>query len=227
MASNGLGFSADPEVVVRYVKDGGHLNKTLSSICQAEGLGKNGVKSELQGRIIASESCFIHFRAPSCRSLATSTMSLPLLHFKLISPPEIRSYAAQNNGPKFERLKNMIYNPNSISQASSQYGGIASSGSSPALSTSSTATPGSYLGVSNNHSNSYNGNMGGGVAFRGYPSQSKSAILFELVFFQILIMLELEFKPSPFYKIQAPIGDTQACEGEGNHTQSFGLADRS
>lgn len=53
MAMNGGYMDADS--LIRYVKDGGHLNKTLSAICAAEGVGKNGVKSELQGRIIESK----------------------------------------------------------------------------------------------------------------------------------------------------------------------------
>ena len=53
MASGGY---LDAEALIRYVKDGGHLNKVLSAICAAEGVGKNGVKSELQGRIIESKS---------------------------------------------------------------------------------------------------------------------------------------------------------------------------
>lgn len=53
MASGGY---MDAEALIRYVKDGGHLNKTLSAICAAEGVGKNGVKSELQNRIIESKS---------------------------------------------------------------------------------------------------------------------------------------------------------------------------
>ncbi|RDL35035.1 Uncharacterized protein BP5553_06966 [Venustampulla echinocandica] len=51
MASMGGGY-LDPEPLIRTIRDGGLLNKTLQSICHAEGQSKNGVKSELQARII-------------------------------------------------------------------------------------------------------------------------------------------------------------------------------
>ncbi|TVY20150.1 E3 SUMO-protein ligase pli1 [Lachnellula arida] len=156
MASGGY---MDAEALIRYVKDGGHLNKTLSAICVAEGVGKNGVKSELQGRIIE----------------------------------KIRRYSTHNDAQKFERLKNMIYNPQSIGQTSANYGGMASS-SSPAARSTPTATPGAYL---NNHGNGYN--MGGAVAYRGYVPQ------------------KLAFKTSPFYEIEQQLGDTLQCEVMPNH----------
>ncbi|PQE08932.1 hypothetical protein CJF32_00002693 [Rutstroemia sp. NJR-2017a WRK4] len=52
MASMGGGGFLDPEPFVRLVKNGGMLNSTLKSICSAEGLKTNGVKAELQNRII-------------------------------------------------------------------------------------------------------------------------------------------------------------------------------
>ncbi|TVY45204.1 E3 SUMO-protein ligase, partial [Lachnellula occidentalis] len=157
MASGGY---LDAEALIRYVKDGGHLNKTLSAICAAEGVGKNGVKSELQGRIIE----------------------------------KIRHYSAHKDAQKFERLKNMIYNPQSIGQMGANYGGMASS-SSPAARSTPTATPGVYL---NNHGPGYN-NMGGAVALRGLVSQ------------------KLGFKASPFYKMEQQLGDTVQCEVMPHH----------
>jgi hypothetical protein len=56
MASLGPGGSLDTEPLIRSIKDGGHLNKTLVAICVAEGMNKTGVKSELQNRIIESMS---------------------------------------------------------------------------------------------------------------------------------------------------------------------------
>ena len=50
----GGGGFLDPEPFVRLVKNGGMLNNTLKSICSAEGLKTNGVKAELQNRIIES-----------------------------------------------------------------------------------------------------------------------------------------------------------------------------
>lgn len=158
MASSGRYLDAD--ALIRYVKDGGHLNKTLSAICAAEGLSKNGVKSELQGRIIE----------------------------------KIRAYSARSDHNRFERLKGMIHNPSLIGvPASNHYGAIAGS-SSPAP--NSPAVPGTFS--SNNHSNGYN--MGGGaMAYRGYNPQ------------------RLDFKPSPFYKLEQQIGDTIPCEVMPHH----------
>jgi hypothetical protein len=50
----GGGGFLDPEPSVRLVKNGGMLNNTLKSICSSEGLKTNGVKAQLQNRIIES-----------------------------------------------------------------------------------------------------------------------------------------------------------------------------
>lgn len=90
--------------------------------------------------------------------------------YTLTTPLEIRFYSAHNSSAQFERLKTMIYNPNSIGQPASYYGGMASS-SSPAARSTPTAAPGGYL----NHGAQYN--MGGGdVAYRGHVPQSKNHI---------------------------------------------------
>ncbi|TVY28646.1 E3 SUMO-protein ligase [Lachnellula hyalina] len=170
MASGGY---LDADALIRYVKDGGHLNKTLSAICAAEGVGKNGVKSELQARIIE----------------------------------KIRHYFTHKDAQKFDRLKNMIYNPQSIGQMGTNYGGMASS-SSPAARSTPTAAPGAYL------NNGYN--MGGAVAYRGFVSQSRSASDFTLSTAN-LTMAELGFKTSPFYKIEQQLGDTLQCEVMPHH----------
>lgn len=46
------GGQLDPEPYVRIVKNSGMLNRTLQAICINEGMNKNGVKAELQQRII-------------------------------------------------------------------------------------------------------------------------------------------------------------------------------
>jgi hypothetical protein len=46
------GLPLDPEPCVRLVRTSGMLNRTLQSICIREGLKQNGVKAELQQRII-------------------------------------------------------------------------------------------------------------------------------------------------------------------------------
>ncbi|KAM0311925.1 hypothetical protein ACHAO8_006787 [Botrytis cinerea] len=52
MASMGGGSFLDPEPYVRKVKNGGMLNQTLKNICVAEDMKVNGVKAELQTRIV-------------------------------------------------------------------------------------------------------------------------------------------------------------------------------
>ncbi|KAF7944459.1 hypothetical protein EAE96_010851 [Botrytis aclada] len=52
MASMGGGSFLDPEPYVRKVKNGGMLNQTLKNICLAEDMKVNGVKAELQTRIV-------------------------------------------------------------------------------------------------------------------------------------------------------------------------------
>ncbi|TVY58844.1 E3 SUMO-protein ligase pli1, partial [Lachnellula suecica] len=107
-----------------------------------------------------------------------------------VSSSEIRLYHSHNDSAKFERLKTMIYNPASISA-----GGMGNS-ASPARSTPAAATPASYLGGA--HAGGYN--MGGGnMAYRAaYGAQQK-----------------LDFKPSPFFKVEQQLGETLPCEGEG------------
>ncbi|EHL01649.1 hypothetical protein M7I_2283 [Glarea lozoyensis 74030] len=56
MASLGPAGSLDTEPLIRTIKDGGLLNKTLMSICVAESMNKTGVKSELQNRIIETRN---------------------------------------------------------------------------------------------------------------------------------------------------------------------------
>lgn len=56
MASTAAG-SLDAEPLVRIVKHSGMLNRTLQFICSEEGVNKNGVKADLQQRIIERTSC--------------------------------------------------------------------------------------------------------------------------------------------------------------------------
>jgi len=46
----------DAAPLVRIIRGGGYLNKQLQAICVGEGLGKVGVKADLQNRIIDSTS---------------------------------------------------------------------------------------------------------------------------------------------------------------------------
>lgn len=74
MASTAAG-SLDAEPLVRVIKHSGMLNRTLQSICSEEGVNKNGVKADLQQRIIdrtfrrgeaSSETlCLLYFYGPS------------------------------------------------------------------------------------------------------------------------------------------------------------------
>ena len=56
MASLGASSPLDYEPLIRTIKDGGLINKTLQVICASEGMNKTGVKAELQNRIIESTS---------------------------------------------------------------------------------------------------------------------------------------------------------------------------
>lgn len=69
------GSLLDPEPLVRTVKDGGMLNKTLVLICAADGLSKAGVKLELQTRII--DRGFLSL-LPSPHHFSTAYLSLAL-----------------------------------------------------------------------------------------------------------------------------------------------------
>jgi hypothetical protein len=53
MASMGV-TQNDVDILVRKIKAGGMLNRTLQAICSNEGLKQTGVKTELQQRIIDS-----------------------------------------------------------------------------------------------------------------------------------------------------------------------------
>lgn len=56
MASMGV-TQNDVDILVRKIKAGGMLNRTLQAICSNEGLKQTGVKTELQQRIIDSMLC--------------------------------------------------------------------------------------------------------------------------------------------------------------------------
>ncbi|KAH6684160.1 PINIT domain-containing protein [Halenospora varia] len=149
---------------MRFVRDGGLINRTLASICQAEALGKSGVKNELQARIIS----------------------------------RIKEYRDQRDVTKYERLRHIIYNPAAIP-----------AGPFPPLPGAATpqrstpgATPAGIFGASIGQG--HNGyNMGGGAAngYRPYNNHQKL----------------LEFKPSPFFKLEQQLGDMTICDKMEHH----------
>ena len=51
--------SSEVDQLVRRLKASGMVNRILQSICVAEGINKNGVKADLQARIIESKSMLI------------------------------------------------------------------------------------------------------------------------------------------------------------------------
>ena len=191
----------DPEPLCRVVKGGGFLNRTLQNICIGEGLSKLGVKAELQQRII--DSTFLPTASPQ-----EATPSIPILprHDKSISrlmlgPLGLQLYARTNNAPAFQRLKSMIDNPNSI-----QPGGMASA--SPSV-TGTPAPPNSHLngaayaiaGVAN-----VNG-------FRPLGHPSMFCYVDSLRYLGSDSLIEIEFKPSPYFEIKEQIGNPSPCEG--------------
>lgn len=125
----------DPDPLIRIIRSGKFLNKTLIAICASEGLSKAGVKAEYQQRIIESM-----LRLPSFHDLDSSSLLLPsdplytprsnqvtsLLHVDL-SPalamcanpaPGVQYYSARNEVANFERLKRSIEDPTSLSNNS-------------------------------------------------------------------------------------------------------------
>ena len=195
----------DPEPLCRKVKGGGFLNKTLQTICTGEGLSKLGVKAELQQRII--DSTFLLSTA-SPRE-ATPSIPIPILpcHDKsisrlILSPLGLQLYARTNNAPAFQRLKSMIDNPNSI-----QPGGMASASPSVA---GTPAPPNSYLnGAAYTIAGGANAN---GFRPLGHPSMSL-CYCDSLCYLGSDSLIEIEFKPSPYFEIKEQIGNPSPCEG--------------
>lgn len=183
------------------------LNRTLQSICMSEGLNKNGVKAELQQRII-DRTCTEKLQAPPdlwMRSL--SIFKYILTDAYTIFFLGIRRHAAQGDVNMFNRLKALIENPNSVSQPSSQYNSLPNSMSPAAVS-----TPSSYLGVSSN--SGFNMATGGINNYRvGGVGGHRSKFGLGASRTTILNLAGLEFKGSPFYVIQQQLGEVEECQG--------------
>ncbi|EDN93159.1 hypothetical protein SS1G_09024 [Sclerotinia sclerotiorum 1980 UF-70] len=161
MASMGGGGFLDPEPYVRKVKNGGMLNSTLKSICSAEDMRTQGVKAELQSRIV----------------------------------DRIRFYANAQDEPKFNRLRRIIDNPETVT-----------AGVNPPRSYQNSASPAANSIPNNGATNyptprasmpSYNRPMGYGM--------------------------KLEFKPSPFYDIMEQIGEIKTCDAMNQHRHTVNI----
>ncbi|KAG9235504.1 PINIT domain-containing protein [Amylocarpus encephaloides] len=202
MASMGRSGYIDPEPLIRAIKGSGLLNKTLSAICSAEGLSKNGVKSELMSRLIERMLCRWSAALPSLTSppsLSSLTFNpfLPLgmlLYSNYIITKTnfttlgVRTYAGQRDYEKFERLQSLIRAPPA--------GGLAHPGMANSNSPARSIPPNLSLVYPPQAASPANGyNMGGGANdYRQYGQQA------------------LEFKPSPFYRVEQQIGEITSCE---------------
>jgi E3 SUMO-protein ligase PIAS1 len=197
----------DPEPYVRLVRNSGMLNRTLQSICTGEGLNKNGVKAELQQRIIDS-TCTEKWRALS--DIWTHSLSIINTYWRrliFISFLGIRRHAAQGDVTMFNRLKALIENPNSLSQPASQYNSLPNS-----MSPAAASTPSSYLGVSSN--SGYNMAAGGINNYRvSGIGGHRSEFRFSGKPCHVLNIAGIEFKGSPFYVIQQQLGEMEECQG--------------
>lgn len=122
----------DPDPLIRIIRSGKFLNKTLISICNSEGLSKGGVKAELQGRIIDSTlRQLLELAVIICCHVtlyqwwnATGFMTLRrwicyILDRQANSSPELHEYMVRNDPVGFNRLKNVIENPNALNNAPS------------------------------------------------------------------------------------------------------------
>lgn len=173
MASMGA-TQVEFDLLVARVKNAGLLNKTLQAICSNEGLNKNGIKAELQQRIIDS---MLHLGDDLDWSLArhySQGFTSQLLHeqeLTLSRSAGLARHRTQQDSASYNRLKRMIENPNSTQPGGSQYGSMTNSASPAAA-----VTPGAYLGVSGS---GYN--MGGGVNNYRPGGGHQSKLILEVV----------------------------------------------
>ncbi|KAJ8068425.1 hypothetical protein OCU04_003983 [Sclerotinia nivalis] len=161
MASMGGGGFLDPEPYVRKVKNGGMLNSTLKSICSAEDMRTQGVKAELQSRIV----------------------------------DRIRFYANAQDEPKFNRLRRIIDNPETVT-----------AGVNPPRSYQNSASPAA------------NSIPNGGAT--NYPTPRASMPSYNR---PIGYGMKLEFKPSPFYDIMEQIGEIKTCDAMNQHRHTVNI----
>ena len=142
----GGGNRLDWERTSRSLKAPGMVNKILSAICGQEGLGKNGVKAELQSKITIRR---FGWGEVALASLLTSGV-FAFSHICSESTAKtqmlvgLKQYAEAGNSTAFENLARMIENPSTLSSNTPgpQYGSKNNS-SSPAA-----PPPAPYLGPS-------------------------------------------------------------------------------
>ncbi|QSZ37872.1 hypothetical protein DSL72_008972 [Monilinia vaccinii-corymbosi] len=204
----GGGGFLDPEPYVRKVKYGGMLNQTLKNICAAEDMKLNGVKAELQSKIIdsrsisfasAERSMILHSRSSfrqstRCRDYATDCDE-KRSRLISISCPGIRLYANSQDGVRFDRLRGIIEHPETAAAAMNMNPYAYQSSASPA------AKP-----IPNGAQN-YNSP---GPAMQSYNRPNGYG-------------MKLEFKPSPFYNMMDQIGEIKNCEVMTQHRHTVSI----
>lgn len=154
----------DPEPTIKALTGQGILNRHLQAMLRIERLSTNGLKAEMQIRVIN----------------------------------QLRSHA-HNDPDAFDRLKAMIDNPKQLEMANGPY----SPRPSAPYSVQTTLSPFS--------------NLPGASARHGAPSYAPQPI------FRGGGGINIEFKPSPFYRFQRQIGDTKVCDRMESHRHSVSI----
>jgi E3 SUMO-protein ligase PIAS1 len=206
----------DVEELVRQIRSPTFYNRQLSSICQVNGLKSTGVKADLQRRITDRESPAITFPShvpPSNHQLLTLVLTHKQSHSVMdsvstIAPSQsfllvvrarltysypyvvIQLAFSSGNITQFHQIRQSIDNAAGTMTKRASPAKPAPSRSAPHL--NQPATP-VYNGgsTSNGYPQSF-GSHSRGPAHRG----------------------GLQFHPSPFYTIEAPITDVLSCPGK-------------
>lgn len=111
MASSGQPL--DPHVVIARVKT--LINAHLKNVLKGEGLPVSGVKSAMQGRIIARK----FWNCLSCSHCSPQQLLLSCLHIKQrlttsCCSTDLENYARTGNVDGFNRVKNLVYSPDGV-----------------------------------------------------------------------------------------------------------------
>lgn len=205
MASSGQPL--DPHVVVARVKT--LINAHLKNVLKGEGLPVSGVKSAMQGRIIARMFWnFLHHSHCSPSQLLLSSLQIKRRLITGGCSTDVENYARTGNTEGFNRVKNLVYSPDGILSPIAPRPGLSSS-TKPSNPTPYSTVNGSGRPLGSAHL---------GMPPQAYaPGRIKKSPVHGAGDCTECYQARLVFKDSPFYSIIDALTPVIECKGESNH----------
>ena len=151
----------------------------------------------------------------SCQQPIHSSRRAHTRSHKKISNPltlhisaDLTKHAKEGNTARFQRLKAMIDNPNSLEDPATLYRTMGGSSASPAVS-----NPAPYTSQAKpNPTPAYNAGGGPAATYRiiGHPSKFFSYHSLH----DLTLLLGIEFKSSPYFIVEEQLGGPTSCESK-------------